>query len=50
MRSYSDLTRLIMLILLLGLAWSCAETQVVKPPEGSFYVTPEITYLLDSPG
>jgi SH3-like domain-containing protein len=50
MRSNSDLTRLITLILLLGLAWSCAKTQVVKPPEGPFYVTPEITYLLDSPG
>ena len=50
MRSYSDLTRLITLILLLGLASSCAKTQVVKPPEGSFFVTPEITYLRDSPG
>jgi uncharacterized protein YgiM (DUF1202 family) len=38
------------LILLLGLASSCAKTQVVKPPEGSFFVTPEITYLRDSPG
>jgi uncharacterized protein YgiM (DUF1202 family) len=50
MRSYSDLTRLITLTLLLGLACSCAKTPVVKPPEGPFFVTPEITYLLDSPG
>ena len=49
MRAYSDLTRLITLILLLGLASSCAKTQVVKPPEGSFFVTPEITYLRDTP-
>ncbi len=39
---------LILLILFWGLAWSCAPTQV-KPPAVSFYVTPEITYLLDSP-
>jgi uncharacterized protein YgiM (DUF1202 family) len=39
-----------MLTLLLGLAWSCTKTQVVKPPEGPFYVIPEITYLQDSPG
>lgn len=39
-----------MLTLLLGLAWSCTKPQVVKPPEGPFYVTPEITYLQDSPG
>jgi uncharacterized protein YgiM (DUF1202 family) len=50
MRSYSDLTRLITLILLLGLVYSCAKPQVVKPPEGSFFVTPEIAYLRDSPG
>ena len=50
MRSYSDLTRLIMLTLLLGLASSCAKPQVVKPPEGPFYALPEITYLQDSPG
>jgi uncharacterized protein YgiM (DUF1202 family) len=48
MRSGCDWTRLILLILLLGLAWSCAQPKV-KPPEGSFYVTPEITYLLDGP-
>lgn len=39
-----------MLTMLLGLAWSCAQTQVVKSPEGPFFVTPEVTYLLDSPG
>jgi uncharacterized protein YgiM (DUF1202 family) len=50
MRSYGDWTRLITLILLLGLVCSCAQTQVVKPPEGFFSVTPEITYLRDSPG
>ena len=49
-RSYNGLTRLIILTLLLGLACSCAGTTVVKPPEGPFFVTPEITYLLDSPG
>ena len=38
-----------MLTLLLGLAWSCTKPQVV-PPEGPFYVIPEITYLQDSPG
>jgi uncharacterized protein YgiM (DUF1202 family) len=50
MRSYPDLTRLIILCLLLGLAGSCATSQEVKPPEGPFFVTPEITYLLDGPG
>ena len=50
MRSYSDWTRLITLTLLLGLVCSCAQIPVVKPPEGPFFVTPEITYLLDSPG
>jgi hypothetical protein len=50
MRSYRDMTRLILLTLLLGLPWSCAKPQVVKPPEGPFYAVPEITYLLDSPG
>lgn len=39
-----------MLTLLLGLVWSCAPTQVVKAPEGTYFVIPEITYLLDSPG
>ena len=50
MRSYGNLTRLIMLILLLGLVFSCAKTQVVKPPEGAFFVTPETTYLRGNPG
>jgi uncharacterized protein YgiM (DUF1202 family) len=49
MRSYKFLTRLIMLTTLLGWAWSCASTQV-KPTEVSYYVTPEVTYLHDSPG
>ncbi len=40
--------RLATLALLLGLAASCAQPQV-KAPEGPRYVTPEITYLLDSP-
>lgn len=42
--------RFITLFLLLGVACSCAPTLVVKAPEGPFYVTPEITYLLDSHG
>ncbi len=50
MRSHRHWIRLISLSLLLGLACACAETQVVKPPEGPFFVTSEITYLLDSPG
>jgi uncharacterized protein YgiM (DUF1202 family) len=43
-------TRFITLFLLLGVACSCAQPPVVKAPEGPFFVTPEITYLLDSPG
>ena len=50
MISHRHWIRLITLSLLLGLACACAETQVVKPPEGPFFVTSEITYLLDSPG
>ena len=50
MSSYRCWIRLITLPLLLGLASSCAETQVVKAPEGPFFETSEITYLLDSPG
>jgi uncharacterized protein YgiM (DUF1202 family) len=49
MRSCSGLSRLITLALLLGLVCSCAPTTVVKPTGGLFFVTPEITYLLDSP-
>ena len=50
-RTYRDLTRFMTLLaLLLGLACSCAGTPVVNPPGGPFFVTPEITYLLDSPG
>ena len=50
MISYSCWIRFITLFLLLGVAGSCAPAQVVKAPPGPFYVTPEITYLLDSPG
>ena len=50
MTSCSYWTRFITLFLLLGVVCSCAPTLVVKAPEGPFYVTPEITYLLDSPG
>jgi uncharacterized protein YgiM (DUF1202 family) len=35
--------------MVLGLTWSCAETQV-KPPEVLFYVTPQVTYLYDRQG
>jgi uncharacterized protein YgiM (DUF1202 family) len=49
-RAYRDLTRFITLSLLLGLACSCVSTAVVQPPGGTFFVTPEIAYLLDSPG
>jgi uncharacterized protein YgiM (DUF1202 family) len=50
MRCHREWTKLVKFTLLLGLVWSCASAPVVKPPEGPFYVTPEITYLLDSPG
>ena len=50
MISFSCWIRFIILFLLLGVACSCAPTHVVKAPEGPFYVTPEITYLLDNPG
>ncbi len=43
-------TRFITFFLLIGVACSCAQIPVVKAPEGPFFVTPEITYLLDSPG
>jgi uncharacterized protein YgiM (DUF1202 family) len=39
-----------MLTVVLGLTWSCAGPPVVKPPEGPFFVTSEITYLRDHPG
>jgi uncharacterized protein YgiM (DUF1202 family) len=42
------LTRLLMLSLLLCLAWSCAQPPV-QPPEMSYYVNPEVTYLLENP-
>ena len=50
MISCSCWIRFITLFLLLGVACSCAPTYVVKAPEGPFYVTQEITYLLDNPG
>ena len=50
MRPYANWTGLITLTLFLGLVCSCATTPVVKPPEGPFFVTSEITYLLDRPG
>ena len=43
------MTRLIILIIILTLICSCAQVPV-KPPEVSFYVIPEVTYLLESPG
>jgi uncharacterized protein YgiM (DUF1202 family) len=43
------LARVIVLTLLLGQVWSCAETPVVQPPVGPYFVTPEVTYLLDTP-
>jgi SH3-like domain-containing protein len=51
MRSYRDLVRLILLVLLLSQAFSCARTrtQLVQPPEGPYFVTSEMTYLLDAP-
>ena len=30
--------------------WSCVSLPVAKPVPGPFFVTPEITYLRDSPG
>jgi uncharacterized protein YgiM (DUF1202 family) len=49
MQSWSDMARLTMLIMLLGLTWSCAQPQV-KPQEVLFYVTPEVTYFHDRQG
>lgn len=40
--------KLTVLTLLLGLVYSCAAPPV-RPPEVSFYVTPLVTYLFDSP-
>jgi SH3-like domain-containing protein len=50
MISCSCWTRFITLFLLLWGVCSCAHPPVVKAPEGPFFVTPEITYLLDSSG
>jgi uncharacterized protein YgiM (DUF1202 family) len=49
-RLFSDLTRLIVLTILLGQACSCSTTPVITTPGNPFFLTPEITYLLDSPG
>ena len=49
MRSSGNKIKLTVLTLLLGLVYSCAAPQV-RPPEVSFYVSPMVTYLLDSPG
>ena len=43
------MTKLIKLIIILSLTCSCAQAPV-KPPEVSFYVIPEVTYLLENPG
>jgi hypothetical protein len=48
MRSGIDLTKSIIIVLLLGLVSSCAKPDL-KPVAGPFYVTQKITYLLDSP-
>jgi hypothetical protein len=47
-RPIRDWIRLLTVTVLLGSAWSCAGPPVVTPPAGPFFVTPEITYLLDS--
>jgi uncharacterized protein YgiM (DUF1202 family) len=49
MRLSNVLIKLILLPLILDLAFSCVETQAAKPPEVPFYVTSDITYLLDRP-
>jgi uncharacterized protein YgiM (DUF1202 family) len=49
MRSYSFLARLILLSLLLSQVSAYARTQGVQPPAGPYFVTPEMTYLLDAP-
>ena len=49
MRLHRDLSRLVWLSLLLSLALSCAQTHVIQLPEGPYFVTPRITYLLDRP-
>jgi len=49
MRPYRDFSRLVWLSLLLSLALSCAQTQVIQLSEGPYFVTPGITYLRDRP-
>jgi SH3-like domain-containing protein len=48
MRSGINLTKSIIIVLLLGSVWSCAKPEL-KPVAGPFYVTQQITYLLASP-
>ncbi len=38
-----------MVTLVLGLTWSCAPAPIVQSPTGPYFVSSEITYLLDSP-
>ena len=42
------MTRVIILTILVGFTCSCVQAPV-SPPEISFYVTPQVTYLLDGP-
>ncbi len=49
MPTYHHLAKFIIPALLLALSWSCAPAPL-KPPEASYYVTSEITYLKDRPG
>jgi uncharacterized protein YgiM (DUF1202 family) len=49
MRSYSFLARLILLTLFLSQVSAYARTQRSQPPEGPYFVTTEMTYLLDCP-
>lgn len=48
-RQFRAMPRLLILILFISWACSCAQAPV-KPPEVSFYVIPEVTYLLETPG
>jgi uncharacterized protein YgiM (DUF1202 family) len=48
MQLNSALTRLLMLSLLLCLVWSCVQPPV-QPLEITYYVNPEVTYLLENP-
>jgi uncharacterized protein YgiM (DUF1202 family) len=48
MRAGIDLTKSIIMLLALGLVWSCAKPEL-KPVAGPFYATQKITYLLANP-